>query len=356
MITEVRCHRVNAALHTPFVTALRRTSAVESLLIELVDSDGISGWGEAPQVWRVTGESIAGAEACINGPLSFVVGRHPDDLTHLTQEIADAVPGNHNAKAAVDVAVHDLAARRLGVPLVRLLGGTGRAVATDVTLSAGSPQELAESAAARIKDGFTVLKAKVGTSADEDVARVAAIREAAGSDVTIRLDANQGWSPRTAVNVIRALEDAGAGVELVEQPVAAHDIAGLAWVSDRVETPILADEAVFGVRDLTEVIRQRAADMVNVKLAKCGGLSPARTLLDLARAHGLGTMIGSMMESPVGIAAAANLAAAYGTTAVNDLDAAWWLAESPVAGGVTYDGANIHLPDSPGLGVDSVHR
>jgi len=118
-----------------------------------------------------------------------------------------------------------------------------------------------------------------------------------------------------------------------------------------VATPILADEAVFGVRDLVEVIRRRAADLVNVKLAKCGGLTAARTLLGLAEAHGMGTVVGTMMEGPVGVAAAASLAAAYGTTAVCDLDAAWWLASAPVHGGVEYDGANVVLPDQPGLGI-----
>lgn len=350
LITEIRCHRVSAPLHTPFVTALRRTTTVESLLVEIVDADGRSGWGEAPQVWQVTGESVASAEACVDGPLSFLVGRDPDDVTGLAHEVADAVPGNTNAKAAIDIALHDLAAQRLGVPLVRLLGGTARIIATDVTLSAGSPAELADAARARVKDGFSVLKAKVGTSARDDVARVQAIRQAVGPDVTIRLDANQGWTPREAVRIIRNLEDAGATIELVEQPVPAHDVTGLAWVNDRVDTPILADEAVFGIRDLTTVIRQRAADIINVKLAKCGGISQARTLLELARAHGLGTMVGSMMETPVGIGAAASMAAAFGTSVVNDLDAAWWLEESPVEG-VTYDGANIVLPDGPGLAI-----
>lgn len=146
--------------------------------------------------------------------------------------------------------------------------------------------------------------------------------------------------------MIRGIEDAGLDVELVEQPVVRWDLDGLAWVSDRVSVPILADEAVFGVRDLVEVIRRRAADLVNVKLAKCGGLHPARTLLDLATAHGLGTVVGSMMESQVGIGAAASLVAAYGTTAVADLDAAWWLAWSPVQGGIRYDGATVVLPDA----------
>ncbi len=354
-IAEVRTHEISAPLHTPFVTALRRTRTVDSLIVTVVDSDGRTGLGEAPQIWQVTGASIAGARACVEqvlGPL--LTGRDADDLVRNCRDVRAAVAGNEAAKAAVDVALHDLVARRLGVPLVRLLGGTSLRVATDVTLSAGSAGALATAAAARVAEGFTALKVKVGRrgdgeSADADVARVRAVREAAGPDVRIRLDANQGWTAREAVRVIRGLADADLGVELVEQPVPRYDIDGLAWVTDRVEIPILADEAVFGIRDLVAVIRRRAADMVNVKLAKCGGLGPAATLLELATEHGMGTMIGSMMESAVGVGAAASLAAARGTTAVCDLDAAWWLASSPIDGGARYQAGTLLLPDAPGL-------
>ncbi len=358
-ITAVRCHPIRARLHTPFVTALRRASAVESLLVEVVDDEGRSGWGEAPQVWRVTGESVAGAQACVSGPLrDAVYGRDPDDLAARLADVATAVVGNLNAKAALDVALHDLAARRLGIPLTRLLGGTRDRIPTDVSLSAGDAADLGAAAKARVDEGFDVLKVKVGVRSPDgaraDVARVRAVREAAGSDVRIRLDANQGWRPREAVQVIRALEDDGLDVELVEQPVAAADLEGLAWVSDRVDTPILADESVYDLRDLVDLIRHRAADLVNVKLAKCGGLGPARTLLDLADAYGLGTMVGSMMEGPVGVGAAASLVAARGTTHVSDLDAAWWLAESPVDGGLRYDRATVVLPRTPGLGISGL--
>ena len=200
-----------------------------------------------------------------------------------------------------------------------------------------------------------MLKAKVGTgTAEQDVARVKAIREAVGPDVTIRLDANQGWTPREAVRAIRGLEDADLGIELVEQPVRREDIEGLAWVSDRVELPILADEAVFSVHDLVAVIRHRAADLVNVKLAKCGGLLAAGTLLELARSEGLGTMVGCMMESEIGVGAAASLVSAYGTSVVSDLDAPWWFAASAVQGGMTLRDNQIHLPEVPGSGVEKI--
>ncbi|MFS8479728.1 MAG: dipeptide epimerase [Micromonosporaceae bacterium] len=351
-IADVRTHRISAPLHTPFVTALRRATTVDTLVVEIVDTDGRSGFGEAPQVWAVTGASLAGSEACVHSQFApRLIGRDPDDLVARCREIQRAVAGNEAAKAAVDVALHDLVARRLGVPLVRLLGGTDLVVPTDVTLSAADPDALAHAAGERARDGFTVLKVKVGTDARGDLDRVRAVRAAVGPDVRIRLDANQGWTPREAVRVIRGIEDAGLDVELVEQPVSRWDLDGLAWVSDRVDTPVLADESVFGVRDLVEVIRRRAADLVNVKLAKCGGLDQARALLALAEAHGMGTLVGSMMEGPVGVAAAASLVAAYGTTAVADLDAAWWLASSPVHGGIRYEGATVRLPDAPGLGV-----
>jgi L-Ala-D/L-Glu epimerase len=352
-IEQVRTQRVTTALHTPFVTALRRTTTTDTVVVQVVDGDGVVGWGEAPQVWQVTGESLAGAEACIAGPLSAAVtGRDADDWAETCRAVAGAVAANHGAKAAVDVALHDLAARRRGVSLPAFLGGTSLKVPTDVTLPVGEPGELADAARSRAADGFTVLKLKVGTDAATDVERVRAVRAAVDKNIRIRLDANQGWTAREAVRAISSLEDAHLDIELVEQPLPAEDLDGMAWVTARVSTPVMADESVYGVRDLVEVIHRRCADLVNVKLAKCGGLSVARTLLEVARAHGLGTVVGSMMETHIGVGAAASLVAAHPTSAVPDLDAAWWAASPPVVGGLRYDGAAVVLPDAPGLGVE----
>jgi L-alanine-DL-glutamate epimerase-like enolase superfamily enzyme len=354
-IAEVRLHDFEAALHTPFVTALRTTDVVQSTLVEIVDSDGFSGWGEAPQVWRVTGESLAGARACISGPLADVVrGRSVDDLNTLTREIAHAVVGNHGAKSAVDVALHDLAARRLGISLPRFLGTSCHVVSTDVTLSASGSSELAVVAQKRAAEGFDVLKIKVGLNADNDVESVTRIREAVGAEVRIRLDANQGWTVREAIRVIRQLEQRAVDVELVEQPVAAADLDGLAHVTARVDTMVMADESVFGMRDLAQVIHRRAADLVNIKLAKCGGLSSAAAMVRLADAHDVGWIVGSMMEGPVGVGAAASLAAAFSPRLSCDLDAAWWLAEPSVIGGLRYSGNAVHLPQTAGLGIEGI--
>jgi len=334
IIVEVRTHNLSLPLRTPFVTALRRTSTVETLLIEIITQDGTRGLGEAPQVWQVTGESVAGARACIEGPMTaLLTGRDATDYVPLLREVRQAVVGNLSAKAAIDVAVHDLVARQMGVSLVRFLGGTTTTVATDVTLSVGPVDELVKAAVARVAEGFNVLKIKVGSDPDTDVHAVTTVREAVGPQVKIRLDANQGWTERRAVRAIRALEDAQVDIELVEQPIAASDLDGLARITAQVDTAVMVDEAVYGITDLMEVIRRHAADMVNVKLAKCGGLAVARTLLDLASSAGIGAIVGSMMGSAVGVGAAASLAAAYGTSATSDLDAAWWLAR-PMDGGI----------------------
>ncbi len=346
-IQTVRTLRVSLPLHTPFVTALRRTETVDSVLARVTDVDGVTGWGEAPQVWQVTGESQASAEACLRGPLAeLVVGRDTDDLPALCADLAGAVAGNPGAKAALDTALHDLVARRAGVPLAARLGATATRVPTDVTLAAGAPAEVARD---RLRDGFTALKVKVAGGPDE-TDRVRRVREAAGPEAVIRVDANQAFDPESAVRVVTAWEDAGAALELVEQPVPAWDVAGLAWVRARVATPVMADESVFDRHDLARVADEGAADLVNVKLAKCGGVTAALDLLRRAASYGLGTMVGSMMESHVGVGAAAAVAAAAGTTAVDDLDAAWWLERSPVDGGVRYDAGAVVLDDRPGLG------
>ncbi|RKT77632.1 L-alanine-DL-glutamate epimerase-like enolase superfamily enzyme [Terracoccus luteus] len=368
-IETVTATTTSVNLHTPFVTALRRTTTTDTVVVTVTDSDGRTGWGEAPQVWQVTGESLAGATACVRTMLSPAVTGlaldDRDDLDVALTRVQRTVARNFGAKAALDAALHDLFAQSQGTTVAAVVRGwvagsggptpdgglDGIRLTTDVTLSAGDASALADTARARVADGFATLKMKVGTDAATDVARVAAVRAAVGADVGIRLDANQGWSREEAVEVIRALADAGLGVELVEQPVVAEDVEGLAWVRERVPLPVMADESCYGPFDLERIIRLGAADLVNVKLAKCGSLRTGAALLHRAHEAGLGTIVGSMMETHVGLGAAASLVAAVPTTLVSDLDAAWWATCSPVVGGIAYEGEAVLLPSGPGLGV-----
>ena len=172
----------------------------------------------------------------------------------------------------------------------------------------------------------------------------------------LRVDANQAWTPPRAVEIISAWEDAGLEIELVEQPVHRDDLDGLAHVSAHVSTPVLADESVWSARDLREILERRAADLINIKLAKVGGLRHALELAELASDHDVDVLVGCMVESHVGVAAAAALASALTSRnparpAVDDLDMGLWLTRSPVLGGIAYDAETIHLADAPGTGI-----
>ena len=309
-VERVEVERLSLPLHTPFVTALRRATTVETVLVRVTDSGGRVGVGEAPQNWPVLGSSVEGSAACLDGPLSGVVLGRPADPDALWPALDRAALGNGAAKSALDCALHDLA----GHPAVDL--------PTVVTLPVGLPDEVAEAARTRVAEGFAHLKLKVGTDPVLDRERVRAARAAAPA-ATLRIDANQGWDAHTALAVLEDLAD--QGLELVEQPVPAPDLLGLAHVRLHAPVPVMADESVFGLADLVEVVRLGAADLVNLKLAKAGGLTPARDLARVARRHGLGVSVGCMLEGPVGVAAAARLAAEVGCDVVPDLDGAWWL-------------------------------
>jgi L-alanine-DL-glutamate epimerase-like enolase superfamily enzyme len=349
-IARVRVHRVDIPLLRPFVTAVRRTDRLRVVLVEVADTDGRSGWGEAPASWRVTGESPESVAAAVLGPIREAVLGHRVDEPEAWGAAAEAsVVGNAAARSAVDCALWDLAAIEAGRPLAAFLGGHAGAVPTDMTLSVGTPADLLRRAREHLAEGFGTLKVKVGRHGAEGVEL---LRRELGPGVVLRADANQAWHVEEAVATIRRWEDTGTGLEFVEQPVAAADLEGLAAVRSRVSTPLLADEAVWNTRDLRHLLRYGAADRVNVKLAKSGGLTEALRMVALANESGVGVIIGCMMESHVGVAASAALAAAAGTAgAAQDLDAGLWLSRSPVAGGAWYDGPLVRLSPDPGLGI-----
>ncbi|MBI4899186.1 MAG: dipeptide epimerase [Actinobacteria bacterium] len=342
-IVEVATARLVRQLHTPFVTALRRTSEVVSVAVRLTDADGRTGFGEGPQVWRVTGESLAGIEACVLGPLAdILLGWDPADEapSAAASTLGAAVVGNGGAKAACEMAVLDLLAQEAELPLAQLVGATTSSVATDVTLAAQGGFDEGVDASQ-----FGQLKIKVGLD-PADVDRVVRIaQEAPGRPV--RIDANQAWDLETASRSIGALLAAGVVLEFVEQPLPAWDLAGHAELRRRWGTPIVLDESVFSIHDLRRAIDVQAGDVVNIKLAKCGGIYAGLAIAAEATGAGLGLMVGSMMESELGVSAAAALAAAISPDAVHDLDAAWWSIPLSDAASPYRDGRFV-LDPSPG--------
>jgi len=314
------------------------------MMVEAVDALGRVGCGEAVTS-VVTGETGESVRRAVDGPLSgLVIGCEPADLC-FPGKLRAVAPDAAAARSGVDCALHDLMAQAGGVTLAELLGATVNRVRTDMSLSVDEPAIMAGLAEGYVRDGFDTIKLKVDQRHDA-VAVIAAVRAAVGDQIALRVDANQAWTPAQAIAFIRACENAGHALEFVEQPVAAADIAGLAAVRAASHTPIMADESAKTAADVARVIDAGAADLISVKLAKCGGLAEAKAIVDQVHAAGLGVIIGCMMESPVGVAAAAALAAATEPGRTHDLDAPLWLAPSAVetlATGVHFNGPNIDL-------------
>lgn len=354
-VERIRVLRVPSPLVRPFITAVRRTDHLDVVLVEVTDTEGRRGYGEAATSWRVTGESPQSVAAAVTGPLAEVVlGRDAGDPA-LPGDIAAAVWGNASARSAVECALTDLRAQQRGRSLRGDLqagndsGGSSR-IRTDMTLSVADPSTLAALSEEYVTAAFGCLKIKASATHDT-VAGLRAVRAAVGPDITLRVDANQAWDAETAIRVIRAAEDAGLGLEFVEQPVAAYDLDALAAVTAAVDTPIMADESVRTAHDVRAIAERGAAALVNIKLAKTGGLAEALAAAEAAQVAGLGVVIGCMMESHVGVSAAAHLAAAIAPDVMHDLDAAFWLRSSPVRGGVMLSGDALDLGAGPGIGV-----
>ena len=232
------------------------------------------------------------------------------------------------------------------------MGGAKTSFETDITISVNSVDEMVRDSMEAVEKGFSILKVKVGKEGVADVQRIAAIREAVGPKVTLRVDANQGWTAAQSVAIIKTMEDKGLDIHLVEQPVPALDLAGLKYVTGQVDTPILADEAVFSPTDAANIIALRAADYINIKLMKTGGIWNALKICELAKQHGMECMIGCMLESQVAVSAAAHLCGGQGAITMADLDGPSLCASEPFPGGPVFDGPTIRLNDTPGIGIE----
>jgi L-Ala-D/L-Glu epimerase len=355
-ITDVKLGLLRVPLKAPFRTALRTVEQLEDVVVTVHTDEGLVGHGAAPPTAAITGETVESIVAAIRGKLApKLVGEELDDLERLTRRVQQALPGNTSAKAAMEIALYDLWGRLRQAPLYRLLGGGHPLLRTDLTISLDQPEAMAAQSLHAVARGFHALKIKLGKDVALDIARVKAIHEAVGDRASLRLDANQGWTPQQAVSVLQSLESAGIQPELLEQPVPAHDIDGLCHVTTRVHTPVVADESVFNEADAFEVIRRRAADIINIKLMKIGGISGALRLAEIAANHGVSCMIGCMLEGAISVTAAVHVAIARADVITRvDLDGPSLCQYNPVEGGAVFRGPEIVVSDAHGLGIRGV--
>ncbi len=354
-IQKIELGEIRIPLVTPFRTALRTVTEVRDMVVRITADDGQAGYGEAPATAVITGDTLGSIETAIRDFIApAILGMDIEDMDGIMHRMQKAILKNTSAKAAVDMAVYDLYAKNLGKPLYKVLGGRSNSIETDLTISVNEVSRMVEDALKGVEQGFRILKVKVGKEGQKDVERIRAIRQAVGGDVVIRVDANQGWKPKEAVRIIRSLEDKGLEIDLVEQPVDAHDFAGMQFVTANVSTPILADESVFSPRDAIRIIQERAADLINIKLMKTGGIYEALKICGIAESFGVECMTGCMLESKLAVSAAAHLAPARGVITRHDLDGPALCRIDPYEGGPVFEGPKIRMTGQPGIGICGV--
>lgn len=354
-IVRIETGEVNIPLVTPFKTALRTVESVNDIVVRVITDDGQMGYGEAPPTAVITGDTKGSIKCAIEEFIApSLIGMDIENLDGIMKKLHGCILKNTSAKAAVDMAVYDLFAKSCQKPLYRLLGGNRSQIETDLTISVGETDEMVSDSRKAVSDGFQILKIKVGKEGTKDIDRIYAIHQAVGKNIRLRIDANQGWTPKEAVRIITALEDMGVEMDLVEQPVSAYDFEGMKFVTARVNTPILADESVFSAEDAIRLIKERGADLINIKLMKTGGIYNALRLCAVAEEYGIECMIGCMLESKIAVSAAAHLAAAKGIITRADLDGPSLCRADPYIGGPLFTGSTITMNESWGLGITGV--
>ena len=351
-IAEIAVRAWDVPMRSPYQSARRTTTTAHNVLVKVTLADGSVGWGEAAPAAYVTGETQESVVLAVQGAIPALVGKTVaaarEQVAGLTQH-----PG---ARAALETALCDAAARAARVPLYRFLGGaadTPTDRTTDLSLPLLPPADAAR-AALSARDGFRALKIKVGgPDTDEDAARVRAVA-AAAPHATLRLDGNQGFSPDGAVRFMDSLGDLAGRIELLEQPTLAGDDAALRFVSERVICPVFADEAVQHPADATRLVGGGICGGVVLKVAK-SGLSETEAIARATFAAGGVCLFGCMMETRIAIGAALHLALALGTEIVPllDLDGTLLVRDDDlVTGGWTREGDVLRAnPGAAGLGV-----
>lgn len=353
IVRAVHAVPLRVPLVDPFVIANARLDRVENVAVRVVLDSGVDGWGEIGTLHPITAERFDEALAAVDAAAQWLPGIDVSDPRHLADRLAAELRDKAATRAGIEMACWEARARAVGRPLHHLFESGAAAdagpVTTDITVPICAPERATELGALWRARGFTTIKLKVGSGAAADLARIAALR-VGFPDAALVLDANEGWSVEEALEVVRAARAAGADVRVLEQPVPRADLEGLARLTRDSGALVAADEAVRTVADVERIAREKAASVINVKIAKSGVLG-AFEMLQVAEAHGLGKMIGAMVETRIGTGFSAHLVAGMGNFTVVDLDTPWLMTEDVVFGGPQLDGPHWRIPDTPGHGA-----
>jgi L-Ala-D/L-Glu epimerase len=350
-ISQITLYKLSIPLKEPFTTSLGTDYAAHNVLVKINTNEGITGFGECSPYMPINGES---QDTC------FIVGQYfakalkdknalaLEDNIRLMDKI---IYGNSSIKSAFDMALYDIAAQHAGVPLYKFIGGeNNKTIVTDYTVSIGDPENMVAEALRIQAQGYPAIKVKLGMDGKKDVERIRAIRAAVGKEIPIRIDANQGWKVKEAIETLNALAE--FDIQHCEEPIARWKYMQLRKVKKNSPIPIMADECCGDDHDAARLIELKACDYFNIKLGKSGGIYKALKMVRMAEEAGIHLQVGAMLESRLGMTAFAHFALCSPNIEHYDFDTALMFREDPVTGGIQYQNNGvIKVPEVPGLGA-----
>jgi L-alanine-DL-glutamate epimerase-like enolase superfamily enzyme len=343
-ITAIDAFPLNVPLLAPFTIASARLDHVENVAIRVRLESGVEGWGEVPSLRPVTSEDQSAALGAIEWLRPGILGRDAAGWRQLGEDLPLWLAEFRATGAGVEMAILDALTRHWGVPLYQFFGGATNEVTTDITIPICPPEEAAALAARYRTEGFATVKTKVGIDLDADVAMLTAIRDA-HPECALILDANEGFDADEALHFLERLRAVGIEPALFEQPAAREDWDGLGRVTHEGGVPVAADESCRSPEDALRIAREGLATVLNIKLVKCGVVG-ALEIAAIAKAAGLGLMIGGMVETRLAMGFAAHFVAGLGGFEFIDLDTPLLLADDPVLGGYVANGPRYALSDA----------
>jgi L-Ala-D/L-Glu epimerase len=351
-IKNIEVWNADLANTKPYTIAFKTVDQVRNAFVEITLENGVTGMGSGNPSEYVVGENLGQTlDALQEKNLQFFVGRDIREFHQLVFEVQNRFPKNPAARAALDIALHDVFTKFLGVPLVKFLGQKIKSLPTSNTIGIKNVAETLKETGEYIKAGFTVIKVKLGKDLEEDIERLVKMRENFGKDLVIRIDANQGYTVQQTLDFYK--RTLPLNIELIEQPLPAKAVTELKNLPDEIKKIVAADESLISPKDAIELIKPpKASGIFNIKLMKCGGVSQGLKIADIARLEGVDLFWGCNDESLVSITAALHAAFACDNTKYIDLDGSLDLGRDEARGGFILKDGVMTCSDKPGLGVE----
>ena len=338
----------------PYTIAFKTVDEVVNAFVEITLENGVTGIGAGCPSEYVTGEHIDQTNAAlVEKNLDFLVGRDIREINQLLFEVWQKFPTTPAARAALDIALHDGFTKFLGIPLVKYLGQKIQSMPTSNTIGIKNVEETLKEAAEYGERGFKALKVKIGKNLEEDIERLVKLREKFGKKFMIRIDANQGYTAATTIELYKRTKH--LDLELIEQPLPAKAVSEIKKLPDEVRKQIAADESLLSPKDALELIKPPSAvGIFNIKLMKCGGIQQGLKIADIGLQENIDLFWGCNDESIISITAALHAAFACSNTKYIDLDGSLDLAKDVVKGGFILKDGIMQCSDKPGLGVERI--